>query len=158
MIYQRAISTSILITFLLISCKTTELPEVARDSSAQTSIEHQQVGDRLYLGRLISVQEVDRNAVQLEVSDIVTEYDWATFLLEEVTPRFPAGLTIWHADGQWRDSTGEIMSQPTFVLEIFHNGSHAENASIEAIATAYKKRFNQESVLRVSFPVHVKFY
>ena len=32
----------------------------------------------------------------------VSESQWQAFLREEVTPRFPDGLTVWQADGQWR--------------------------------------------------------
>ena len=38
----------------------------------------------------------------------VSESQWQAFLREEVTPRFPDGLTVWQTDGQWRKSDGRI--------------------------------------------------
>src|SRR5918993_2069487 len=32
----------------------------------------------------------------------VSELEWQTLLRDEVTARFPNGLTTWEADGQWR--------------------------------------------------------
>ena len=39
-----------------------------------------------------------------------TEEEWMTFLANEVTPRFPDGLTVLTGVGQWRDSdTSEVL-------------------------------------------------
>ena len=35
---------------------------------------------------------------------LVTESEWSAFLSEIVTPRFPDGLTVWQASGQWSTS------------------------------------------------------
>ena len=32
----------------------------------------------------------------------VSELEWQVFLRDEVTTRFPEGLTVWEANGQWR--------------------------------------------------------
>lgn len=39
---------------------------------------------------------------------IVSEQEWQTFLSDQVTARFPQGLTVWEADGQWRRPDGTI--------------------------------------------------
>ena len=31
----------------------------------------------------------------------ISESQWKSFLRDEVTPRFPQGLTVWQAGGQW---------------------------------------------------------
>src|SRR4029450_11748395 len=36
----------------------------------------------------------------------VTELEWQLFLRDEVTTRFPAGLTVWEAEGQWGAARG----------------------------------------------------
>lgn len=36
----------------------------------------------------------------------VSDQEWASFLDTEVTPRFPAGLTVLRGPGQWRGSDG----------------------------------------------------
>src|SRR5688500_12166966 len=38
----------------------------------------------------------------------VSELEWQMFLRDEVTKRFPAGLTVWEAQGQWQSSKGTI--------------------------------------------------
>ena len=38
----------------------------------------------------------------------VSELEWQIFLRDEVTRRFPDGLTVWEAEGQWRTSAGSI--------------------------------------------------
>ena len=78
----------------------------------------------------------------------VSEEEWAAFLREVVTPRFPEGFTAWPASGQWRGSSGEILSEKSFVLSILH--SPGEEAKVAAIAARYKSRFRQEAVLRVA--------
>ena len=40
---------------------------------------------------------------------IVTPEDWQAFLQAEVTPRFPEGLTVLAASGQWRSTGGVIV-------------------------------------------------
>ena len=36
----------------------------------------------------------------------VSELEWQMFLRDEVTARFPEGLTVWDAEGQWRAPRG----------------------------------------------------
>src|SRR5579885_2650434 len=74
---------------------------------------------------------------------------WDAFLRREVTPRFPDGLTVWDAKGQWRNAKGFIGKEPTKVLLIIHVDSPAEDKAVQAVIEAYKKEFGQESVLRV---------
>ena len=38
----------------------------------------------------------------------VTELEWQLFLRDEVTSRFPEGLTVWEAEGQWRTPAGNL--------------------------------------------------
>lgn len=101
------------------------------------------VVERLYFGR--------HSADTL----IVTDSAWAVFVTEVVTPRFPAGLTVWSATGQWRDPDGRIQREPSFVLELVLPARTPDNdAAIVAIVAEYKRRFRQEAVLRVVMPAH----
>ena len=50
----------------------------------------------------------------------VSELEWQTFLRDEVTARFPNGLTTWEADGQWRGSDGTIGHERAKVLLLVH--------------------------------------
>jgi hypothetical protein len=54
------------------------------------------------------------------------------------------------AEGQWRGSDGRARHEPSFVLEVMHPPRSAEvDSAILAIIAEYKRRFSQESVLRV---------
>lgn len=79
----------------------------------------------------------------------VGEADWAAFLDAEVTPRFPNGLTVLSGPGQWRGNGGQIEKERAMMLVIWHDRSEQADSLIEAIRTAYKRRFAQESVMRV---------
>ena len=43
--------------------------------------------------------------------EVVTDEAWQAFLATEITPRFPDGLTVVDAAGQWRDATGTIVRE-----------------------------------------------
>ena len=38
----------------------------------------------------------------------VSELEWQIFMRDEVTKRFPDGLTVWQAEGQWLNPAGSI--------------------------------------------------
>jgi hypothetical protein len=96
------------------------------------------VTERLYFGRNIS------NTLG------VTDSLWAVFVREVVSPRLPGGFTFWAAEGEWRGADGRATREPSFVLEVVHPARSATTAAaIAAIITEYKRRFHQESVLRV---------
>lgn len=78
---------------------------------------------------------------------MISEAEWQAFLRDEVTPRFPDGLTVVEADGQWRRPDGSIGRERTKVLLIVHDEKPKTRAALEAIVTRYKKTFTQESVL-----------
>jgi hypothetical protein len=87
----------------------------------------------------------------------VGEGQWENFLAEEVTPRFPDGLTVISAKGQWRNPMGTLIREDTKVLIIYHPGTPEINRRIEALRAAYLARFDQESVLLVQQPAMVSF-
>jgi uncharacterized protein DUF3574 len=118
------------------SCRT-----AAVQTPAQTM-----VADRLFFGR------------DIPAGGTVSDVDWAQFLATVITPRFPEGLTIWQANGQWLDPRGNIVREPVFIVEIFHEKSDKVEASIVAIAVEYKKRFGQDAVLRATSGSQIVFY
>jgi Protein of unknown function (DUF3574) len=80
------------------------------------------------------------------------------FIDKEVTPRFPDGLTVLEADGQFKDSTGTIIEEESRVLVLLYPPDEpALSKEIEAIRDAYKYEFDQESVLRVDDETCVSF-
>lgn len=77
----------------------------------------------------------------------VSEAAWRRFLDREVTPRFPDGLTVVNAVGQWRDrSTGRIVREPSKMLMIVLPGNADDHARLDAVVAAYKRQFQQQSV------------
>ena len=86
---------------------------------------------------------------------MVSDDEWQRFLDEEVTPRFPAGFSVADIDGQYRNAGGTIARERSKQLLIV--GPGGEEIKLDAIRDAYKRRFNQESVLLVESPVCAAF-
>src|SRR5882762_355287 len=98
----------------------------------------QVVTERLYFGRNV--------AQTLSVTDSA----WAVFVADVVSAQLPNGFTFWPATGEWRGADGRSTHEPSFVLEVVHPArSSATETAIIAIIAEYKRRFSQESVLRV---------
>ncbi|HEY7194445.1 MAG TPA: DUF3574 domain-containing protein [Gemmatimonadales bacterium] len=95
------------------------------------------VTERLYFGR------------NIDDTLGVTDSLWAVFVHDVVSPRLPAGFTFWTAQGAWQDSTGRQTREPGFVLEVVHPTHAVADSAITAIIAEYKRRFQQQSVLRV---------
>ena len=76
----------------------------------------------------------------------VSELEWQLFLRDEVTRRFPDGLTVWEADGQWRTPAGSIDHEQSKVLLLVHPDTAAARQSILDLIEAYRKTFEQQSV------------
>jgi hypothetical protein len=86
---------------------------------------------------------------------MVSDDEWRQFLDEEVTPRYPAGFSVADVDGQYRNAGGRIVRERSKDLLIV--GPGGDKAKLDAIRDAYKRRFNQESVLLVESPVCAAF-
>ena len=88
---------------------------------------------------------------------VVTPEEWAEFLRVTVTPRFPQGLTVSQASGEWRGADGAIVQESSHILHLVHpDDAHSEKAVLELVAT-YKAQFQQEAVLRVKVHACVSF-
>jgi hypothetical protein len=83
----------------------------------------------------------------------VTDAEFFGFLDREITPRFPDGLTLVAADGQFRD--GAVIIKERSKLLILHYPQEAardKGAAIEEIRALYVREFRQQSVLRADDP------
>lgn len=88
----------------------------------------------------------------------VTEQQWGDFVAAEITPRFPQGLSIDDAIGQWRDpDNNTIVKEPSKDVTIVVPQGEGIEGKIEAIVAAYKQRFQQQSVGVVMRPACVSF-
>lgn len=88
----------------------------------------------------------------------VSEAEFKQFLDEEITPRFPDGLTLLTGFGQFREASGETVQETSFVLILLYPREAARDSSarIEEIRRLYIEQFEQESVLRVDDPRPVR--
>ena len=86
---------------------------------------------------------------------MVSDDEWRRFLDEEVSPRYPAGFSVADIDGQYRNAGGGIVRERSKQLLIV--GPSGDETKLNAIRDAYKRRFNQESVLLVESPVCAAF-
>jgi hypothetical protein len=77
----------------------------------------------------------------------VSELEWQMFLRDEVTTRFPQGLTVWEAEGQWKASDGVVGHERSKVLLLVHPDTDAARQSVQTLIARYRKTFEQESVL-----------
>jgi hypothetical protein len=87
----------------------------------------------------------------------VSEEEWQGFVRDEVTPRFPEGLTAWEVDGQWRRGDGKIIRERSKVLLLVHPDTSVARTRIAALIARYKEVFEQESVLWETTPVCVVY-
>ncbi len=87
----------------------------------------------------------------------VSDEEWTAFVDKEITPRFPDGLTILQGAGQWRGGDGSLKHERTHVLIVSYTPAPSRDGDIEAIRTAYKARFDQESVMRADSRSCVSF-
>jgi len=94
------------------------------------------VRDVLYLGR------------NLPDGGEVSDSSWQAFLDEVVTPRFPGGLTVVEATGQWKGQSGQVERERAEVVTVLHAGDAPARRAIAEVAAEYKHRFQQEAVLR----------
>ena len=77
----------------------------------------------------------------------VSELEWQIFVRDEVTKRFPDGLTVWEAEGQWLTPAGSIDREQSKVLLLVHGDTPAARQSVQAVIQAYRSTFEQQSVL-----------
>lgn len=146
---MKQILPAVLIAFLWVSFVPVGVPaSVHGDAVVATSIDRY-IRTELYFG----LSKSDGSAI--------SESDWLRFVDEFVTPRFPQGLTVVEANGQWRGNDGRVVREKSKVLILLYTrrDRKAADIKIEEIRAEYKKRFSQESVLRldISKSINVSF-
>jgi Protein of unknown function (DUF3574) len=88
---------------------------------------------------------------------VVGEREWERFLAREITPRFPDGLSVVDAAGQYKTVEGLIAHEPSkIVIIIAPEGSETQDR-IAVIEAAYKKQFRQQKVVVVTRTVCASF-
>ena len=79
----------------------------------------------------------------------ITEQEFQDFIDQQVTPRFPDGLTLLAGNGQFKDSAGNIIQEGSKLLILLYPFSRDRSALVDEVRAEYKSAFQQESVLRV---------
>lgn len=88
----------------------------------------------------------------------VSETDFRRFVDQEVTPRFPDGLTILDATGQYRDNErSRLIREPSKLVLIAMPDETRNRDKLATIAEAYKRRFSQQSVGLILKPACASF-
>jgi hypothetical protein len=83
----------------------------------------------------------------------VSEGEWAAFLADTVTPRFPDGLSVLNVEGQAREPSGRVVRERTKLLVVVVFDAPAHQGRVREIVDAYNSRFGQHSVFRSEHPV-----
>ncbi len=88
----------------------------------------------------------------------VSDKDWRKFLDEVASPAFPDGFTATDAEGRYLDrSTGISISEPSKVLTIVVTDLLGLEERVGRLIDSYKRRFEQQSVLRVDREACIAF-
>jgi hypothetical protein len=88
----------------------------------------------------------------------VSDRNWDRFLAMEITRRFPEGLTVYDARGQWRPPGKQrILRERTKVVMIAAPPGPDNDARLQQVIKAYKTHFKQQSVGLIVHPACVSF-
>ncbi|HEX2815005.1 MAG TPA: DUF3574 domain-containing protein [Phenylobacterium sp.] len=87
----------------------------------------------------------------------VSEADFRKFMDEDVTPKFPDGLTVMDGGGQWRGEENKLIREASKVVLIVLPKGRDVSGRIDAVRNAYKTRFHQEAVLLITQAACVSF-
>lgn len=87
----------------------------------------------------------------------IGEAEWAAFLAQEVTPRFPDGLSVIDVAGQYRTPSGHITRERSKLLVVIVPDPVGHLTKVQAIVDAYRRQFDQLSVLHVERAICAAF-
>jgi hypothetical protein len=72
--------------------------------------------------------------------------DLRRFVDQEVTPRFPDGVTVVDGGGQWKGSDNRMIREASKVVLVVLPAGGGQG-KVEAVRTAYRSKFKQEPVV-----------
>ena len=91
-------------------------------------------------------------------AEVVGEEDWAAFLADTITPRFPDGLSVIDVAGQGANADGTVeRERAKMLLVLVPPADETALNRMNEISAEYQRRFTQDSVLRVITPACVAF-
>lgn len=132
---SRLIAAALLAAVLALS------PLAVRDAAAQSDT--QTIQSTLYFG-----MESPEGGI--------SEQEWATFVIDEVAPRFPDGLTVLSAYGQGSSTKPlPMLGETTKVLIVVHPDTPEASSKLAELKTLYKERFGQTGVFHTRQSVEI---
>ena len=87
----------------------------------------------------------------------ISDEAFRRFADEELTPRFPDGLTILDGGGQWRGPENQLIREAAKIVLIVLPVRSDALQRVNAVRAAYKARFRQDSVLLITQASCVSF-
>jgi hypothetical protein len=87
----------------------------------------------------------------------VSEADFRVFVDKELARRFPEGLTVMDGGGRWEGDENKMVREAAKVVLIVLPKGRDARGRVEAVRTAYKNRFHQESALVITEAACVSF-
>lgn len=88
----------------------------------------------------------------------VSEQEFNQFLQQEISSRFPKGLTLLEAKGQWQGANGTVEQENSRVVEIVCDDTPENHDKVAAIAAKYKALFAQEAVMVIKSWPEIVFH
>jgi len=149
--HKKMKTRKLLVALLLCTFVFADAHALSRSHSSQNAaafFADKYIRTELYFGR------------SLPDGSIVTDEQWANFLNDVVTPRFPDGFTVLDGLGQYRGKSGQIVKERSKVIVFLYSRKiqKASGTKIDEIRAAYVKLFSQESVLRLDFRASVNVH
>ncbi|MFL5295454.1 MAG: DUF3574 domain-containing protein [Phenylobacterium sp.] len=87
----------------------------------------------------------------------ITDAAFRRYVDEELTPRFPDGLTVMDGGGKWRGDENRLIREASKVVLIVLPAKRDADSRVQAARAAYKSRFHQNSVMLVTQASCVSF-
>ncbi|UTP41376.1 DUF3574 domain-containing protein [Phenylobacterium sp. LH3H17] len=87
----------------------------------------------------------------------VSEADFRAFVDQELTPRFPEGLTVLDGGGQWKGDENKMIREASKVVVLVLPLRGDSGDKLDAARRAYVRKFHQDSVMLVTQPACVAF-
>ena len=89
---------------------------------------------------------------------IISDSAWNAFVENNVAATFQKGFTILTSEGKWVDNkSGELYTEPSHVVITINKMNRELSQHIDSLRNAYKKIFQQQSVLRVDKKIKAVF-
>lgn len=77
----------------------------------------------------------------------LSDRDLRRFVEQEVTPRFPDGVTVVDGGDQWKGSENKMIREAAKVVLVVLPAGGDTHRRVEAVRTAYRTKFKQNPVV-----------